>query len=134
MTNPWRRILLEKRRVPQLVIACISWKLEVREDCLTYEDGTNMLSRNQLRFYAAQHPISAKASNTPLRAPEMSKTKARCVIQKSSERIMAASPLFIMRRKCHNYNSIQVFRLQKIVIRIICGIKNRDSCKDYFKR
>jgi hypothetical protein len=30
-------------------------------------------------------------------------------------------------------HSIEVFRLQKSVIRIICCVKNRDSCRDYFK-
>jgi hypothetical protein len=31
-------------------------------------------------------------------------------------------------------HSIEVFRLQKRVTRIICGIENRDSCRDYFKQ
>jgi hypothetical protein len=30
--------------------------------------------------------------------------------------------------------SIDIFRLQKRVIRIICSTKNRDSCRDYFKQ
>jgi hypothetical protein len=31
-------------------------------------------------------------------------------------------------------HSVEVFRLQKRVIQIICGIKNRDSCRDYFRQ
>jgi hypothetical protein len=31
-------------------------------------------------------------------------------------------------------HSIDIFRLQKWVIWIICGIKNTDSCRDYFKQ
>jgi hypothetical protein len=35
---------------------------------------------------------------------------------------------------CNSPHSMEVFRLQKRVIQIICSIKNRDSCRDYFKQ